>query len=120
MPKCPADTDLITQVVMNLFSNAAQAMERTVSPKTIKVSSVVENGSIVIRVADSGPGVPHAIREKIFDPFYTTRKDGYGIGLSFCRRVIEDHGGQLKVSHSYLGGAEFSIQLPAAEDEGGA
>jgi PAS domain S-box-containing protein len=120
MPKCPADTDLITQVVMNLFTNAAQAMERNVSQRTIKVSSVVENGNIVIRVADSGPGVPKAIRDKVFEPFYTTRKDGYGIGLSFCRRVIEDHGGVLKVGQSRLGGAEFIIELPVAEDEGGA
>jgi two-component system sensor kinase FixL len=97
---------------MNLIANAAQAMENAAAPKTIEVSSVVEERSIVIRVADSGPGVPQEIRDKIFDPFYTTRKDGYGIGLSFCRRVIEDHGGVLKVGHSRMGGAEFRIELP--------
>ncbi|MBI5577392.1 MAG: PAS domain S-box protein [Deltaproteobacteria bacterium] len=111
LPKCPADPDLIAQVVMNLIANAAQAMENAAS-KIIEVSTIPEDGRIVIRVADSGPGVPQEIRDRIFDPFYTTRKDGYGIGLSFCRRVIEDHGGALQVGRSRLGGAEFRIEIP--------
>jgi signal transduction histidine kinase len=86
----------------------------------MEVSSGVQDRRIVIRVSDSGPGVPPAIREKIFDPFYTTRKDGYGIGLSFSRRVISDHGGTLKVDTSRWGGAEFRIELPVeAEPEAG-
>jgi signal transduction histidine kinase len=76
------------------------------------VSSAVREGRILIRVSDSGPGIPPAIRERIFDPFYTTRKDGYGIGLSFSRKVIEDHGGTLTADASEWGGAEFRIELP--------
>jgi len=112
LPKCSADPPMITQVAMNLISNAAQAMGNTRGPKIVEISSAVEDGRIVVRVSDSGPGVPPAIREKIFDPFYTTRKEGYGIGLSFCRRVIEDHSGALKVGASRWGGAEFRIELP--------
>jgi PAS domain S-box-containing protein len=120
LPKCNADHPLITQVVMNLITNAAQAIEDAQGPRIMEVSSGVQDRRIVICVSDSGPGVPPAIRDKIFDPFYTTRKDGYGIGLSFSRRVISDHGGTLKVVTGRLGGAEFRIELPVeAEPETG-
>jgi len=65
-----------------------------------------------IAFTDEGPGIPEHIREKIFDPFYTTRKDGHGIGLSFSHRVIENHGGTLSASGSEWGGAEFRVSLP--------
>jgi PAS domain S-box-containing protein len=112
VPKCPADSSLITQVVMNLITNAAQALEGAPGRKVIEVSSGVLDERIFICVSDSGPGVPPAIREKIFDPFYTTRRDGYGIGLSFSRRVIAEHDGILTVGAGRLGGAEFRIELP--------
>jgi PAS domain S-box-containing protein len=112
LPKCAADRSLIMQVMMNLITNAAQALERAQGPKIIGVSSAVRDGRIVIRVFDSGPGILPAQRDKIFDPFFTTRKDGYGIGLSFSRRVIADHHGLLTVDVSRWGGAEFRIELP--------
>jgi signal transduction histidine kinase len=112
LPTCNADHPLITQVVMNLIANAAQAMEDAQGPRIMEVSSGVQDRRIIICVSDSGPGVPPAMRDKIFDPFYTTRKDGYGIGLSFSRRVISDHGGTLKVDTSRWGGAEFRIEIP--------
>jgi C4-dicarboxylate-specific signal transduction histidine kinase len=114
---CAADRSLITQVMMNLITNAAQAMEETPGPRVIGVSSAARDGRIVICVSDSGPGVPPALREKVFNPFYTTRKEGYGIGLSFSHRVISDHGGTLKVDTSRWGGAEFRIELPLREGE---
>ncbi len=117
VPKCPADTSLITQVVMNLITNAAQALENAPGSKVIEVSCGALEGRIFICVSDSGPGVPPAIREKIFDPFYTTRRDGYGIGLSFSRRVIAEHEGILTVGSGRLGGAEFRIELPLNERE---
>jgi signal transduction histidine kinase len=112
LPMSYADSSLIVQVVMNLIANAVQAMEGTRGPRIIGLSSAVQDGRIVICVSDSGPGIPSAMREKIFDPFYTTRKEGYGIGLSFSHRVISDHGGGLKVDTSRWGGAEFRIELP--------
>jgi PAS domain S-box-containing protein len=117
LPKCAADRPLIMQVIMNLITNAAEAMEKTQGPKVIGVSSAVRDGRIVIRVSDSGPGVPPALRDKIFDPFFTTRKDGYGIGLSFSRRVIADHRGLLTVGASRWGGAEFRIELPLEPEQ---
>jgi PAS domain S-box-containing protein len=118
VPKCPADSSLITQVIMNLITNAAQALENAPGRKVIEVSTGVLDGRIFICVSDSGLGVPHAIREKIFDPFYTTRREGYGIGLSFSRRVIAEHEGILTVGDGRLGGAEFRIELPLNEQRG--
>lgn len=112
LPKCRVDLPLITQVVMNLIVNAAQALERSEGEKIIGLSSRAEGDRIVVCVSDSGPGIPAAIRDRIFDPFFTTRKDGYGIGLSFCQRVISEHGGTLTVGSCKLGGAEFLIELP--------
>jgi signal transduction histidine kinase len=112
LPECNADPPLITQVVMNLIINAAQAMEEGQGPRIIEIASTVQEERIVIRVSDSGPGIPPERRGRIFDPFYTTRKDGNGVGLSFCRRVIADHHGLLTVDVSRWGGAEFRIELP--------
>ena len=117
LPKCAADPHLLEQVLLNLITNAVQALENVEGRKRLGVASVLEAGAVLIRVFDNGPGVPVHLREKIFDPFYTTRKTGYGIGLSFSHRVIENHGGTLSASGNDWGGAEFRIALPV-ETEG--
>jgi C4-dicarboxylate-specific signal transduction histidine kinase len=109
---CRADSGLIEQVLVNIITNAYQAMEKAEGPKHLEISSAAQDGMIVIRISDSGPGIPPALMGKIFDPFFTTRKDGSGIGLSFSHRIIADHGGALRVHTSRWGGAEFSIELP--------
>jgi signal transduction histidine kinase len=116
LPKCRADAGLIEQVLVNLITNAFQAMEGTDGPKYLEIASAVLDGRIVIRVSDSGPGVPPSIRLKVFDPFFTTRKEGSGIGLSFSHRIIADHDGMLLVNTSKWGGAEFRIELPGARE----
>lgn len=117
LPKRRGDPRLLEQVVVNLITNAIQAMEHIDGPRRIEISSSVENGDLVLKVSDSGPGVPLTERERIFDPLYTTRKSGAGIGLSFCHRVILQHGGTLSVGTSPLGGAEFRIDLPTEDGE---
>jgi PAS domain S-box-containing protein len=112
LPLCMADIRLMEQVVLNLINNAAQAMDGISGPKKLDVRSSVHNKQIVIRISDSGPGIPLPLRDKIFDPFFTTRKEGYGIGLSFCHRVVADHGGTLAVGTGEWGGAEFRIAIP--------
>lgn len=114
LPMCHADSRLLEQVMLNLVTNAIQAMENAEGRKLLEVTSLREGESVVVMVADSGPGVPVNIRDKIFDPLYTTRRDGHGIGLSFSHRVITDHGGSLGVSSSRWGGAEFRIRIPLA------
>lgn len=111
---CRVDAQMIEQVLINLITNACQAMEGIGREKLLEVASAVQDGRIVLRVSDSGPGVPLSLREKVFDPFFTTRKDGSGIGLSFSRRIVADHGGALRVGASRWGGAEFRIEIPVA------
>ncbi|HLO10330.1 MAG TPA: ATP-binding protein, partial [Desulfobacteria bacterium] len=118
LPKCLADPRLFTQVLLNLITNAAEAMENSEKEKVLGLSISRERGRAVIRVADSGPGVPPHLREKVFDPFFTTRQDGYGIGLNFSRRVIAGHRGSIKIGESRWGGAEFRIELPIPMEEG--
>jgi signal transduction histidine kinase len=113
---CRVDAQMIEQVLVNLITNACQAMEGAGGAKVLEVASAVVEGRIVLRVSDSGPGVPPSLREKVFDPFFTTRKDGSGIGLSFSHRIVADHGGSLRVAASRWGGAEFRIELPAARE----
>ncbi|MCX8044793.1 MAG: PAS domain S-box protein [Desulfobacterota bacterium] len=112
LPLCRADRALIEQAVLNLLTNAVQALQSWHGEKRITVQTRHELGTVVISVADSGPGVAPEDRPKIFDPFFTTKPDGSGIGLSLCQRIVTDHKGLIQVGTSMLGGAEFTIYLP--------
>jgi len=112
LPKCNADFHMIEQVILNLINNASEAMQNMDKDKKINISSFLENGVICIRICDSGPGVPEGITKNIFDPFYTTKSSGAGIGLSICHRIITDHGGSFHISNAVPRGAEFIIRIP--------
>ena len=87
-------------------------MKTMAEGKKILITSSVEGDGILLTVSDSGPGIAPEIRDKIFDPYFTTKSDGTGIGLSICHRIVTDHGGSLTVSDSDLGGAKFRIEIP--------
>ncbi len=112
LPRCRADRNLIEEMVLNLINNAAEAMKMVESEKNIVITTAAGDGRILMKIEDSGPGVPEDIKDKIFDPFFTTKNDSTGIGLSLCHRIVSDHGGVLKVSESELGGASFRIEIP--------
>lgn len=112
LPRCYTDPGLMEQVLSNLITNALKSMEGSSPPRILEVSSSAVDNAIVVTVADSGPGVPAALQQKIFDPFFSTHREGWGLGLSFCRRVIDDHGGSLRVGVSPWGGAEFRLEIP--------
>jgi PAS domain S-box-containing protein len=118
LPRCRLDASLFEQVMLNLLTNAAEAL-RHAGEKRISVRTALEKGAVVIRVGDSGPGVPEGLRDKVFDPFYTTKSDGTGIGLSLCQRIINDHHGTLTVEQSAWGGAEFVIALTTEPEQEG-
>ena len=112
LPLCWADPHLIAQVILNLITNADQAMTGRKRERRLGIRSFREGDWIVISISDSGPGIPAHLMEKVFDPYFTTKPDGTGIGLSFSHRVIVSHGGVLVAGKSDLGGAEFRIRLP--------
>jgi PAS domain S-box-containing protein len=112
LPLCMADPALIEEVILNLIGNAADAMQDMKEGKRIEITSSIEKDCILVTVSDSGPGVPSAIKNQVFDPFYSTKNSGTGIGLSIAHRIITDHGGSLNMSESRWGGAEFRIELP--------
>lgn len=116
LPHCRIDAHLIEQVLMNLLANSAEAMKNIKGERRVRVSTERSGKYVLVRVADSGPGVPANARDKVFDPFYTTKSDGTGIGLSISHRIVTDHGGRLTVSESESGGAEFVVALPFEQE----
>ena len=101
------------QVFLNLILNAQQAIE---GPGRISVSSLVENGQVVVKVSDSGPGLLDGCREKLFSPGWTTKSEdeGTGLGLYISRRIVERHDGTIEAGNDESGGAVFVVTLPAA------
>ncbi|MCX8117136.1 MAG: ATP-binding protein [Desulfobacterota bacterium] len=116
LPPCLADPHLFGQVILNLISNASEAMKGQDGARQIEIATSCREDRIVITLSDSGPGVPFHLRKKIFDPFFTTKDGSTGIGLSICQRIVNDHGGELSVSTSRWGGAEFRIELPVKRE----
>jgi signal transduction histidine kinase len=112
LPPCKADAALIEAMALNILNNAAEAMKQMETGKKIVVTSSVEGESVVLTISDSGPGIAPDVKNKIFDPYFTTKSDGTGIGLSLSHRIVTDHGGTLTVTDSHLGGAEFRIKIP--------
>jgi len=110
-----ADGLQIEQVLVNLILNAIQAM-RVTAGGTLSLRLDAHNGGARLRVADTGPGVPPALRRRLFDPFVTTRPDGAGLGLFSCRRIAEDHGGTITVRRRPGGGTQFTLWLPGVND----
>jgi PAS domain S-box-containing protein len=112
LPPCEADSALIEAMALNILNNAAEAMKQMEVGKKIVVTSSVEGERVILTIADSGPGIAPDVKDKIFDPYFTTKPEGTGIGLSLSLRIVTDHGGSLTVADSDLGGAEFRIEIP--------
>ncbi len=117
LPPCLIDPGQIEQVVLNLLTNSVEAMNDLPrqKPRRLRLTTRAREGEVELRIDDSGPGLPPQARDKILDPFYTTKPEGTGIGLNISHRIINDHGGRLETGDSDLGGASFRIYLPGAE-----
>jgi PAS domain S-box-containing protein len=114
LPPCRFDPQLIEQVLLNLITNAAEAIEQHPSECRIGIETRLHAGLVRITVHDSGRGVPAELHERIFEPFYTTKHGSSGIGLSITQRIIDDHGGTFSIDSGPWGGAAFNIDLPIA------
>ncbi len=116
LPGVLGDPDQLGQLAMNLIVNAQQALQKKEAPRRLRISATAGEGRVRLAFSDNGPGVPAAIRSRIYDPFFTTKPPGggTGIGLSLCRSVAIAHQGTLSYEDSPEGGATFVVELPAA------
>jgi two-component system cell cycle sensor histidine kinase/response regulator CckA len=118
IPPVEADYGQLSQVIHNLVLNAVQAMPGggTVTIGSDKVSSREQGGCFArIWVADPGTGISEEIMQKIFDPYFTTKANGNGLGLATCHSIVRKHGGKIRAESSLGKGSRFIISLPAAE-----
>ncbi|HEV2617671.1 MAG TPA: PAS domain S-box protein [Candidatus Acidoferrales bacterium] len=108
----------LQQVVLNLVLNAVEAMSSVEGMRKLSISTEQnEAGDILVAVRDSGPGLDPKQPDRVFEPFYTTKASGVGMGLSICRSIIGAHGGRLWIDANQRGGAVFQFTLPAAQEE---
>ncbi|MDP3294428.1 MAG: ATP-binding protein, partial [Nevskia sp.] len=116
LPAVCGDAVQIQQVLLNLIRNGLEAMAEQASGEAVEVRALrAGSGWVEIRVRDSGPGVPSEVEERLFEPFYTTKAQGMGLGLSICQSIMSAHGGELRYRRGEQGaGAEFVIRLPVA------
>jgi two-component system sensor histidine kinase DctS len=116
-PRVLADRTMVEQVLLNLARNGIQAMESEATPVARRVLRVAvrpaQGAWVEFSVVDAGPGIAPDVAQRLFTPFFTTRSEGMGLGLSLCRTVIEQHGGALDYSSS-SSGTTFRFTLPAA------
>jgi signal transduction histidine kinase len=119
LPRIRRDRVQLQQVMLNLIVNAIEAMSATSEERCALRVSTSEGAShsVAVAVRDSGPGLPAEGVERIFDPFYTTKPSGLGMGLSICRSIVEAHGGKLWAGANVPRGAVFQFVLPSGSDE---
>ena len=113
MPLVFADRIQLQQVMLNLMMNAIEAMTQVTTPRELLISSGADDSKgVVVVVRDSGPGLDSKSHERLFEPFYTTKPQGMGMGLAICRSLIEAHGGRLWATTNAPHGAVFQFTLP--------
>ncbi|MBC7897804.1 MAG: HAMP domain-containing protein [Cytophagaceae bacterium] len=115
LPHVPLDRDQVGQIVWNLVTNAVQEMQGV---GRLRVSAVATQCRLRITVEDSGAGVPLADRERIFEPLYTTKAEGVGLGLAISRAFARANGGDLTVEGADGGGACFVLEIPLSRPDG--
>jgi signal transduction histidine kinase len=114
VPPIRGDAAQLHQVTLNLLTNALQAVD---DEETVVVALRPAGGSVVLEVRDSGGGVPAELRPRIFEPFFSGREGGTGLGLFVSYGIVERHGGRIEVGDAPEGGASFRVTLPKAPPE---
>lgn len=108
------DPDLLHQALTNLIRNAADAVAENADgrPRRIALRANKKGDTIVLVVEDTGPGMPEDVRQRMFNPFFTTRHAGTGLGLAIVHRIIDAHQGRIEVSNTPTGGARIAVVIP--------
>ena len=113
LPRIEMDPIQIQQVILNLAKNAMEAMAQTTGERVLTIATGQENGhEIFVRVRDTGQGIDPKLAQDIFEPFFSTKKHGTGIGLAICRSIVEAHSGHIAAANGRPGGAIFDFTLP--------
>ncbi len=112
-----ADPEAIKRAVANLVDNAAEALHDSLL-KQIVISTALTDGrdSVEVVVADTGHGVTPDVKEKLFLPYFSTKRRGTGLGLAIVSRIVEDHRGTIRVEENTPVGARFIVELPLAQE----
>jgi two-component system sensor histidine kinase DctS len=113
LPPVSADRIMLEQVLLNLTRNAIEAMQ-DVAPerRLLRIVAAHEGGQVTVAVIDQGHGIAPEVAERLFSPFFSTKAEGMGMGLSICRTAIEFHGGTLAHADNPGGGTIFKFALP--------
>lgn len=114
LPRVMADPVRLTQALLNLVINAIQAVEKK---GRVDVSAGVADGQVCVTVSDNGPGIPPDRLASIFDPYFTTKSEGSGLGLWIAQQIVTAHGGSLQVHNGPPAGAVFTMRLPLRREE---
>ena len=112
------DQTQLQQVILNLILNAVQAMsESGLDVRELQISTEANQpDGVLVSVRDSGPGIRQENLDRLFDPFYTTKQAGMGMGLAICRSIVEGHGGRIWTTANTPRGAAFHFTLPATSE----
>jgi len=109
LPAVMADPVRLTQALLNVVINAIQAVERN---GRVEVSASVADGRVSVAVSDNGPGIPPDKLASVFDPYYTTKNEGSGLGLWIAQQIVTAHGGSLQAENRPTGGVVLTMRLP--------
>jgi signal transduction histidine kinase len=116
LPSISGDRVQLRQVAMNLVTNAVQATRlHTGGLPVVRVGTVANKGTASLIVEDAGAGVPSDVLKRLFEPYFTTKAEGLGVGLTISRSIVESHGGSIAVVNLPHGGARFSVEFPPGE-----
>jgi len=119
LPKAKGDPVEIQQVILNLVRNAFDASDRVPADKRICAVRTrrLDDGMVELTVEDAGPGISESLQQQVFEPFYTSKEEGLGMGLAISRSIVESHGGRIAAGPSPLGGAAIRITLLTCEED---
>jgi nitrogen-specific signal transduction histidine kinase len=118
LPDILADAQFCEQIFVNLILNAYQAMQGQPGKLSVSIAHETSSGKpgVAVQFEDTGPGVPPELREQIFNPFFTSKKDGVGLGLAIVAKIVDDHRGWIRLEADSARGARFRVFLPNSPD----
>lgn len=114
LPFADLDSEQFKRAIINIIDNARQAMDNN-GWISVKIEADAKRNRLYLEIADTGPGIPEEVREKLFLPYFSTKKDGTGLGLAIVHKIISEHNGYIRVADNVPRGSVFTIEMPLKE-----